>query len=404
MKILNVVVFFFIFQIVSFSQSENMPVILVSSDSKIIYQDNSKINVIPGSIMNKKGSLLINPGGKAIVYHNYFFVEVSGDKSPVALDKLFVDDGSMVAKSELAFGEKLSDAVYNASISGVKMKNQQALVSGWGDKTGNSKDGWGDKTGNSKDGWGDKTGNSKDGWGDKTGNSKDGWGDKTGNSKDGWGDKTGNSKDGWGDKTGNSKDGWGDKTGNSKDGWGDKTGNSKDGWGKKDIKTRSSCPGGKYIEGLNKVSWEALKGTKTYTFVIEDMENNIVFTTQVKGTEYTIDTKAAMLLMDSTYAWYVHHPTKKEVSTPVFFNVVSKEWEAKALNPMKAADIYKKSNSDMQLLMEASQLEEEGFLLAAQTKYKEALVVSPKNSLAKMMYSLFCKNMNEIESATKALK
>jgi hypothetical protein len=49
-------------------------------------------------------------------------------------------------------------------------------------------------------------------------------------------------------------------------------------------------------------------------------------------------------------------------------------------------------------------MEEEGFLLAAQTKYKEAIAISPKNSLAKMMYSLFCKNMNEIESAVEALK
>jgi hypothetical protein len=54
--------------------------------------------------------------------------------------------------------------------------------------------------------------------------------------------------------------------------------------------------------------------------------------------------------------------------------------------------------------MEAHQMEGEGFLLSAQTKYKKAIVMSPKNSLAKMMYSLFCKNMNEVESAVKALK
>jgi hypothetical protein len=58
----------------------------------------------------------------------------------------------------------------------------------------------------------------------------------------------------------------------------------------------------------------------------------------------------------------------------------------------------------MKLLMEANQMEEEGFLLAAQTKYKKAIAISPKNSLAKMMYSLFCKNMNEVESALQALK
>ncbi len=415
MKIFSLLFMLFILPMVCFSQSETMPVILVSSDSKVTHQDKSKVKVIPGSIMNKSGILTFNPNGRVIVYHNYIFAEVTGDKSPVALDRLFIDDGSLVSKSELAFGEKISDAVYNASISGIKMENQKALVSGFGDKTGSGKDGWGNKTGSGKDGFGDKTGSGKDGFGDKTGSGKDGWGKKSGSGKDGFGDKTGSGKDGWGSKTGSGKDGFGDKTGSGKDGFGDKTGSGKDGWGKKtesgkdgwskkDIMTRSSCPGGKYIEGLNRVSWEPLKGTKTYTFVIEDMEHNILFTTPVKGTEYTFDTKVTKLMTDTTYAWYVHHPTKKEVSTPVFFTVVDKVMEDKALNLINTAAIYKKANTDIRILMEAHQMEEEGFLLAAQAKYKEALTISPKNSLAKMMYSLFCKNMNEIESAVKALK
>ncbi len=393
MKAFKLFFIILMFPIGLFAQSETMPVILVSADGKVTYQDNSKLNVIPGSIMKKSGSLIVSPKGKAIVYHNYMFVEVSGDQSPISLDKLFVDDQSLVSKSELSFGEKMSDAVYNASISGVKMKNQKDLVSGWGDKTGSGKDGWGDKTGSGKDGWGDKTGSGKDGWGDKTGSGKDGWGDKTGSGKDGWGDKTGSGKDGWGDKTGSGKDGWGDKTGSGKDGWGDK-----------DIRTRSSCPGGKYVEDVNVLSWEPLKGTKIYTFVIEDMEHNLIYTTQVKGQEYALNSKVAKLKNGTKYAWYIHHPTKKEVSTPVFFSIVSKEMEDKTLKSVQSADIYKKSNADIRLLMEAHQMEGEGFLLSAQTKYKKAIVMSPKNSLPKMMYSLFCKNMNEVESAVKALK
>jgi len=338
MKIFNIFILLLLLPKVSFTQSETMPVILVSSNGKITYQDKSDVNVIPGSIMNKSGSLIIPASGRATIYHNFMFVEVTSDKSPIALDRLFEDDGTLISKSEQAFGEKMSNAVYNASISGVKMKKQKQLVSGWGDKTGSSKDGWGDKTGSRKDGWGDKTGSSKDGWGEK------------------------------------------------------------------DIMTRSSSPGGKYIEGLNNVSWEPLKGTKNYTFVIEDMDHNLVFTSQVKGTQYSFDSNVAKLKTDTKYAWYVHHPTKKAVSTPVFFTVVSKEMEVKSLNLINASDIYKKSNTDIQLLMEAHQMEEGGFLLAAQTKYKEAIAMAPKNSLAKMMYSLFCKNMNEIESAVKALK
>ena len=158
------------------------------------------------------------------------------------------------------------------------------------------------------------------------------------------------------------------------------------------------------MEDVNVLSWEPLKGTKIYTFVIEDMEHNLIYTTQVKGQEYALNSKVAKLKNGTKYAWYIHHPTKKEVSTPVFFSIVSKEMEDKTLKSVQSADIYKKSNADIRLLMEAHQMEGEGFLLSAQTKYKKAIVMSPKNSLPKMMYSLFCKNMNEVESAVKALK
>ena len=116
------------FTFASFSQSETMPVILVSADAKVEYKDKMKVNVIPGSVMDKSGTMTLVPAGRAIIYHNYMFVEVTGDKSPVALDKLFVSNEEMVSKSELNFGEKMSDAVYNAYISGIKMKNQKALV------------------------------------------------------------------------------------------------------------------------------------------------------------------------------------------------------------------------------------------------------------------------------------
>jgi hypothetical protein len=152
------------------------------------------------------------------------------------------------------------------------------------------------------------------------------------------------------------------------------------------------------------VSWEPLKSTKTYTFVIEDMANKLVFTTEVNGTDYNIDPKACNLIPGTVYAWYVHHPTKKEVSTPVFFWVEGKAAEEQAIEEIKSSDIYNKASNNIKLLMEAHQMEEKGFLLAAQEKYKKAMEMDPKNSLAKMMYSYYCKNLDEVESAAKALK
>jgi hypothetical protein len=382
MKIVSFFIFIFMFPFASFTQSETMPVILVSADSKVEYKDKMKVNVIPGSVMDKSGTLTLTPAGRVIVYHNYMFVEVAGDKSPVALDKLFVPNEEMVSKSELSFGEKMSDAVYNAFISGIKMKNQKALVSGWGSKGGSGKDGWGSKGGSGKDGWGSKGGSGKDGWGSKGGSGKDGWGSKGGSGKDGWGSKGGSGKDGWGSKGGSGKDGWVSD----------------------DIKIRSASPGGKYVEGTNNVSWEPLSGTKSYVFVIEDMDHNIVFTKNVTGTTYSIDSREAKLTSGIDYAWYVHHPVKKEVSTPVFFTVVNKAEEETAINNITSSDLYKKANEHIRMLMEAHVMEDAGLLLAAQSRYLKVIELSPNNSLAKMMYAQFCNNMNEIESAVKALK
>ncbi len=369
MRIFNLLILLAFLRSISFAQDKNMPVILVSTDTKLTYQNTSEIAVIPGSIMNKNGTLKISPNGRAILYHNNIFVEVTADKSPVDLSKLFDDEDLSITRTEQDFGAKMSNAVYSASQSKIKMKNQDALVSGWG-----------------SGGIGDKTGAGKDGWG------SGGIGDKTGAGKDGWG--TG----GIGDKTGAGKDGWG--TG----GIGDKTGAGKDGWGQKDIKTRSACPGGKYIEGLNKVSWEPIKGTKKYTFVIEDMDHNLVFTTEVNGTEYTFDSNVCKLTPGTKYAWYVHHPTKKKVSTPIFFVLEEKASEEKAIAKLKSGEIYQNANNTVKLLMEAHQMEENKFFLSAQTKYQKAIEIEPNNSLAKMMLSFFCFNMNEIESAKNALK
>jgi hypothetical protein len=338
MKIFHIFILVLMFPLASFAQSETMPVILVSADTKVLYKDKTQINVIPGSVMKKSGTLSIGPKGRVIVYHNYMFVEVTGDKSLVALDKLFVADEAMVSKSELDFGDKMSNAVYNAFVSGVKMKNQNALFSGWGSKSGSGKDGWGDKGGSGKDGWGDKGGSGKVGWVES------------------------------------------------------------------DIKIRSTCPGGKYVEGANTVTWEPLPGTKNYVFVIEDMDHNVVFTKNVTGTTYNLDTKAANLSTDKKYAWYAHHPVKKEVSTPVFFTVVNKADEEEALNRSSSSGIYQKANMDIRSLMEAHEMEEAGLLLGAQSRYLKVTKMSPNNNLAKMMYAQFCYNMNEIQSAAKALK
>jgi len=354
-----------------YAQNPNMPVILVAADNSVTYRESSTINVTPGSIMDKTGTLLLKPQSRAILYHDFHFVEVQSDQSPVEIASLFDNSEELVSKIEIAFGERISEAVYTASISGVTMRNRKALLSGWGAKSGSGKDGWGAKSGSGKDGWGAKSGSGKDGWGAKSGSGKDGWGAKSGSGKDGWGAKSGSGKDGWGEQ---------------------------------DIKTRSSCPGGNYLEGINNIHWDRLKGTRSYQFVIEDMDNNIVFSTLVNENRFALDTREANLELDKEYAWYIHHPTKREVSTPVFFKVVDRSVSNEAISPLGTIDIYKKFDPATQALMRAFQLEEKGLLLSAQETYLNAIINSPGNSLARMMYAYFCFELGEVESAVNALR
>jgi len=310
-----------------YAQNPNMPVILVAADNSVTYRESSTINVTPGSIMDKTGTLLLKPQSRAILYHDFHFVEVQSDQSPVEIASLFDNSEELVSKIEIAFGERISEAVYTASISGVTMRNRKALLSGWGAKSGSGKDGWGAKSGSGKDGWGEQ-----------------------------------------------------------------------------DIKTRSSCPGGNYLEGINNIHWDRLKGTRSYQFVIEDMDNNIVFSTLVNENRFALDTREANLELDKEYAWYIHHPTKREVSTPVFFKVVDRSVSNEAISPLGTIDIYKKFDPATQALMRAFQLEEKGLLLSAQETYLNAIINSPGNSLARMMYAYFCFELGEVESAVNALR
>ncbi|HMP30127.1 MAG TPA: hypothetical protein PKD85_11030, partial [Saprospiraceae bacterium] len=122
-------------------------------------------------------------------------------------------------------------------------------------------------------------------------------------------------RDGWGAKGSGGRDGWGAKGKGGREG-------GREGWAENEIISRSLSPGGDYISGVNDLRWQPIKGTKDYVFVIEDAKNNIVHTTNVKGNMFTLDNSKVQLNMNEDYAWYVHHPTKREVSNPVSFRII----------------------------------------------------------------------------------
>ncbi|MGB4958433.1 MAG: hypothetical protein WBO36_03100 [Saprospiraceae bacterium] len=376
-----------------FAQSPSSPVILVSSDKKVVYKDDIILDIIPGSIVKKSGELILSPDSRIVLFYDLLFVEVTDKQSPVNLVRLFGESDELVPQVEAAFGEKMSEAIYSAYISGITMKNEKALVSGWGSKGSGGKDGWGSKGSGGKDGWGSKGSGGKDGWGSKGSGGKDGWGSKGSGGKDGWGSKGSGGKDGWGSKGSGGKDGWGSKGSGGKDGWGES-----------EIKIRSLCPGGNYTEGLNTVYWGEFRQTRYYNFVIEDMDHNIVYSVSLTNPKHTFDTRVAHLEVGKEYAWYVHHPTKREVSTPVFFKVVDGAMAEKSLGDVNKSNNYQKADEVTKLLMQAHQLEEANLFLSANEKYNEAIKLAPDNSLVKMMYAYFCNNMGETESAARALK
>jgi hypothetical protein len=374
------------------SQSSAMPIILISSDQKAIHDDQVKTSVVPGSIMNKSGKLILAANSKAVIYHDFSFMSIEGNASPINLATIFNSTEALIPETEANLGEYISDAVYNALTSGVTMKNQKALVSGWGSKGSGGRDGWGSKGSGGRDGWGSKGSGGRDGWGSK------------GSGRDGWGSKGTKGRDGWGSKGSKGRDGWGSKGSKGRDGWGSKGSGGRDGWGESEIVTRATSPGGDYAEGNNLLQWEKINGVKEYQFVIEDESNNIVYTSKVKGNQFTLNNGAAKLELGKDYAWYVHHPSKREVSTPVPFRIMNSNELNSALASIRDLNLYKNADNVTKQLMEAYQLHQKGWLLASQNAYLTAIKQNSKNDLAKMMYSFFCIELGEVESAASALK
>ena len=349
MKHISFLTFYLLIPFFAFTQSATMPVILISSSGKITHKDEVLTNLVTGSIMNKKGTLSISKGGKVQIYHNFTFLQKSAADSPLDLANVFNSDDELISQTESDLGDYIANAVYSATTSGIVMKNQTKLVSGWGSKgTGN--------------------------------------------------------RDGWGSKGTGSRDGWGSKGTGSKDGWGSKGSGGKDGWLNSEIVSRTLIPGGAYIEGNNLLSWKAIPGTMKYTFVIEDIDNNIVYKQDVTGTSLNLNTSTAKLERGKSYAWYIHHPVNRQVSTPVPFTVVSAEMESQALAGLKDLSLYKESDQITKELMEASQLHLANLFLLSQKKYNDILKKAPGNSLAKMMYAYFCNELGEIENAAEILE
>ena len=393
MKKIQILAALFMIPFIAFSQSATMPVILVSGTGKITHKDQVVTEVISGSIMNKKGTLTIPAGGKALIFHDFSFIQKSAADSPLDLSSTFNSQEKLLSQTESDLGEYVADAVYSALNSGIKMKNQANLISGWGSKgTGN------------RDGWGAKTSGSRDGWGCKGAGCRDGWGSKGSGSRDGWTSKKPVERDGWGSKGTGSRDGWGCKGAGCRDGWGSKGVGGKDGWLNSEIVSRTLSPGGTYTEGDNKLTWQALPGTHKYLFVVEDVDNNIVFQREVLGTSFTLNTVTAKLESGKNYAWYVHHTVKRQVSTPVPFTVVAASSAIDALKDVKDLAIYKASDAITKELFEASQYQASGFFLLTQKKYNEIAAKAPGNNLAKMMYAFFCNEMGEIENAAAILE
>jgi Tfp pilus assembly protein PilF len=66
--------------------------------------------------------------------------------------------------------------------------------------------------------------------------------------------------------------------------------------------------------------------------------------------------------------------------------------------------IYQNANNTTKLLFEAAILHQKELFNQAKSKYDTALKSAPDNSLAKMMYSFFCNELGEIESAAETLE
>jgi hypothetical protein len=332
---------------------EGMPVILVSSKGKVLYQSpdsKARQKLINGAVLKRNGTVqLKNKKGSAVLFCDGRFKQLQGKQS-FSLMEQFPDAGGMV---QLNFDRTFGEFVMAAVIMAANGKNT-------GDAWGTVQDPKG-----SGDGWGtvqDPKG-SGDGWGTVQ--------DPKG-SGDGWGTVQ--------DPKG-SGDGWGTVQ--------DPKG-SGDGWGGRGHRIVAIQPFGKIAGRTTTLTWSRPSGDQPFQVVVKDDEGNTVKEAVTRDTFLVVDLTPSNFVEGRVYTWNVSvKGDNPAVSNTLFFEIAPASEQASAIQRVEGSAMYRQSPEPLRGLMRAVSLERDDWYGEAARTYRELQKADPGNEMVRMMHAAF---------------
>ncbi|GJM32083.1 MAG: hypothetical protein DHS20C18_10840 [Saprospiraceae bacterium] len=149
--------------------------------------------------------------------------------------------------------------------------------------------------------------------------------------------------------------------------------------------------------------------------IIDSLSEEMIFMALSKATKLSIDLGGLYLKAGKTYYWEAYHVREKagagliqnenseEKSPRIYFKITPDKQQA-ILEMLKQEAAYQETASKpQQSLMEAMQLEEAGFLYAADQTYQKAMHQDKENPLLKRNYAAFLARWQQLSKAREVL-
>lgn len=183
-------------------------------------------------------------------------------------------------------------------------------------------------------------------------------------------------------------------------GYGDTTASKKPptgkNWGGKDSLIIFPPINGKIPLKPIKISWTSSTSKSLYKLsIFQKSLESPVFSATLSNTFFIFDPNQFAITPNNpcfVQVWLINDV--ESASKVTSFTFVPNEYEESVLQLLKNDSEYNESNAINKLLIEANQLDENGFKLSAAERYKMALAMDNTNILATKMYSSFLKNSN----------
>lgn len=345
------------------------PAIVVSCDGKVRYLpagDTAELDVAPGAVVKKSGTLKLEGGASAVVYCNGRLKRLNNDGLH-ALPEVFKPGGLATLNFDPDFGKYIQAAVEFAAA--------KHFGDGWVAAVTDPKhfgDGWGAAVTDPKqggDGWGSAVTDPKqggDGWGAAVTDPKQGG--------DGWGSAVTEPKQGG--------DGFGAAVTDPKQGG--------DGWGNQQARVTPVLPFGHLQAAPTPFSWLNPDAAQNLQLEILDPNNQVLHSIAAPEQPLSVDLGKLALAPGQKYTWRLRlQDAGGAVSDTRQFAILPAADQTAAAQRATRSSVYESGDAVLRGMMEAVALERAEWYAAADQMYAGLINQHPGHNMLRMMYAAF---------------